>query len=204
MTATVAERATRPRVEGEREAQILDGVIVLLLELGYERLTFDVIAAHSRASKATLYRKWESKPEIVAAAVEHLFHRAASPHGEVPDTGSLAGDLEAMFCASPEMLEQVPGVLAATLPAMHRDPELKSMFIERFLRPKTDNLMQVLDQAQRRGELGPDADLVTLASVLPAMDFHRVLVAGCCPDQAYVRTVIQEVLLPACRATLPD
>ncbi len=204
MTATTTDRASRPRVEGDREQEILDGVIDLLIEVGYDRLTFDTLAAHVRASKATLYRKWESKPELVMAAVEHLFHKATGPHGESPDTGSLLGDLEAVFCTSAPMLDQLPGVLAATLPALHRDPELKDLFVDRFIRPKTDNLLLMLGRAQTRGELGPDADLRTLASILPAMNFHRVLVEGICPDEAYVRNVIHEVLLPACRATLRD
>ena len=204
MTATTTDRASRPRVEGEREQEILDGAIDLLSEVGYDRLTFDTLAAHVRASKATLYRKWDSKPELVMAAVEHLFHKSTGPHGEAPDTGTLVGDLEAVFCESAPMLDQLPGVLAATLPALHRDPELKQLFVDRFLKPKLANLTHMLGLAQARGELGPDADLPTLASILPAMNFHRVLVEGVCPDEAYVRNVIHEVLLPACRATLRD
>ena len=202
MTATTTDRASRPRVEGEREQEILDGAIDLLIEVGYDRLTFDTLAAHVRASKATLYRKWESKPELVMAAVEHLFHKATGPQGESPDTGSLVGDLEAMFCTSAPMLEQLPGVLAAALPALHRDPHLKDLFVDRFIRPKTDILLLILRRAQARGEVSPGADLPTLASVLPAMNFHRVLVEDTCPDEGYVRNVIHEVLLPACRATL--
>ncbi len=202
MTATTTDRASRPRVEGEREQEVLDGALDLLIEVGYDRLTFDTLAAHVRASKATLYRKWDSKPELVMAAVEHLFHKAIGPQGESPDTGTLVGDLEAMFCTSAPMLEQLPGVLAATLPALHRDPELKDLFVDRFIRPKTDILLLVLGRAQARGEVSPDADLPTLASILPAMNFHRVLVEDTCPDEDYVRNVIHEVLLPACRATL--
>ncbi len=61
--------ATRPRVEGERATEIHEAVIRLLVEHGYDRLTFDAVAAEVRASKATLYRKWPTKAALVVEAV---------------------------------------------------------------------------------------------------------------------------------------
>jgi AcrR family transcriptional regulator len=54
----VSTARTRPRVEGEREDEILDACVELLLEAGYDRLTMDAVAKKARASKATLYRRW--------------------------------------------------------------------------------------------------------------------------------------------------
>jgi len=58
----------RPRVEGERESEILDAALVLLCRVGYDRLTMDAVAAEAKASKATLYRRWSSKQSIVVDA----------------------------------------------------------------------------------------------------------------------------------------
>lgn len=203
-TAATTDRASRPRVAGDREREVLDAVVDLLVEVGYDRLTFDAVASAAKVSKATLYRRWTGKADLVLSAVEQLFDRAEDGHAEAANTGTFVGDLEAMFCQSTEMLEQLPAILAGSLPALQRDPELSAEFTERIIKPKTARLHAVLLRAQQRGEIREDADLATLAAVLPAMNFHRVMTTGECPDDAYVRTVIHEVLLPACRAGLAD
>ena len=59
---TPAEAAThlRPRVEGDREREILDAALEVLAEVGYDRLTMDAVAQRAKASKATLYRRSSS------------------------------------------------------------------------------------------------------------------------------------------------
>ena len=59
----------RPRIEGDREAEVLDAAVAVLAEVGYDRLTMDQVALTARASKATLYRRWSSKAELVVDAV---------------------------------------------------------------------------------------------------------------------------------------
>ena len=61
--------ASRPRVEGEREGEILEAALDALRESGYDRLTFDAVASAARASKATLYRRWPAKVDLVIDAV---------------------------------------------------------------------------------------------------------------------------------------
>ena len=64
----------------------------LLRENGYERLTIDAVAATAKASKATVYRRWPSKAELVLAAFIEGIRQAVVP----PNTGSLRGDLLAL------------------------------------------------------------------------------------------------------------
>ena len=59
----------RPRVAGDREDEILDATLDLLLDVGYDRLTMDAVARRARASKATLYRRWDDKPSLVVDAM---------------------------------------------------------------------------------------------------------------------------------------
>ena len=66
---TPTETGTRPRVEGERELQILEATLEVLDEVGYDLLTMDAVASRAKASKATLYRRWKGKPELVVAAI---------------------------------------------------------------------------------------------------------------------------------------
>src|SRR3954451_13069507 len=88
---------TRPRVEGDREVEILDSALEVLAEVGYDRLTMDAVALKAKASKATLYRRWNGKVSLVIDALHH-HHRHEDPEGGAIDTGSLRGDLIAQFC----------------------------------------------------------------------------------------------------------
>src|SRR3954454_10191207 len=93
---TPAEAAThlRARVEGDRERQILDAALEVLAEVGYDRLTMDAVAQRAKASKATLYRRWNSKAKLVVEALA----RMKTTSEEVPDSGDLRTDLMTAFC----------------------------------------------------------------------------------------------------------
>jgi len=80
----------RPRVEGEREDEIFEACVDLLIQVGYDRLTMDAVAKRARASKATLYRRWETKASLV---VDALVRAKGTPHVEDHDTGDLRSDL---------------------------------------------------------------------------------------------------------------
>lgn len=193
--------ANRPRVEGDREAGILQGVLEVLIELGYDRLTFDAVASHVRASKATLYRKWPTKAELVLAAIEHLKSMTHSDF-KACDTGSLEGDVTFEFCHEPDYNEYSSQVFRAIAPALHRDPELTKFFNDRFIAPRRQTIRDAMERAQRRGEIGADADLDVLAAIVPAAITLEVLTSGEAPSPEFIQKVIREVLLPACRASV--
>ncbi|MBA2639183.1 MAG: helix-turn-helix transcriptional regulator, partial [Nocardioidaceae bacterium] len=112
----------RPRVTGEREDEILDATVRVLAELGYDRLTFDQVAAEAHASKATLYRRWDGKAALI---VDALSRAKGLPDPAVSDTGSLRGDLLAVFCGPAGLSERLPmSVLGAVMTALHTDAEL--------------------------------------------------------------------------------
>src|SRR6478752_7445309 len=87
---------TRPRVVGDREVEIFSAALEILRDVGYDRLTFDAVATAAKASKATLYRRWPHKRDLVIDAVG-LF--LGCPAEQDPHTGSLRGDLLAQACA---------------------------------------------------------------------------------------------------------
>lgn len=96
----MAEVATsrRSRFTAEREVELYETVLELLGEVGYDGLTMDAVAARTRTSKATLYRQWGGKVELV---VEAMRHKQAGVVCEV-DTGSLRGDFEALLAHGDE------------------------------------------------------------------------------------------------------
>lgn len=192
---------TRPRVEGEREEQILDATVRLLVDLGYDRLTLDAVAAKAHASKATLYRRWLGKADLVVDAIARA---KRCPEPVDIDSGSLRGDLMAIACNAGGFTDDVPlSVLAGLMSAMHHDADLQRAFRERFLAPRLEVLAGVLDRASKRGEIDAEVDIQLLADVLPGMVLHRRLIMGGSVDDDFIARIIDGVLLPAAHRTHP-
>src|ERR1700712_1282335 len=79
-----------------RDAEILQAALDVLAETGYDGMTIDMVAARAQAGKATLYRRWPSKAELVLDAVACMKQSDLHPD-ELPDTGTLRGDLLSMI-----------------------------------------------------------------------------------------------------------
>lgn len=192
--------SSRPRVTGDREVEILQAAIAVLREVGYDRLTFDAVAAEAHAGKATLYRRWPNKRDLVVDAVG-LF--LGCPAEQDPATGSLRGDLLAQACAEGGLDDaETMDTWFALLPVIHRDAELRARLEQRFIEPKLAAARAVFGSARQRGEVGPDADLETLLSILPALTFHETMLSGRRPGRERIAQLVDTVVLPACAATL--
>ncbi|WP_299924744.1 TetR/AcrR family transcriptional regulator [uncultured Nocardioides sp.] len=191
---TPTETGTRPRVAGERELEILEATLEVLADVGYDLLTMDAVATRAKASKATLYRRWKGKPELVVAAVTH--HHATT--SSAPDTGTLRGDLLAAYCGQGGLNDtQAQSVLAAVVTAMGRDPEFAEVYRRDFIRPKIATSRAIYERARARGEVHPDADLTILGPSLAGIVLHRAFLLGEPVTPELVGRVLDEVILPA-------
>jgi AcrR family transcriptional regulator len=186
--------AHRPRVEGEREDEILDATVELLMEVGYDRLTMDAVAKRARASKATLYRRWETKPSLV---VEALVRGKSAPQVSDHDTGALRSDLLSTYCGNQGMSSAATGAMGAVITALATDPEFADEFREKFIAPKVAVSEAIYRRAQERGEIGDDVDVDLIAPALPAILMHRAFILGIPPDDATIERVVDHVILPA-------
>jgi AcrR family transcriptional regulator len=190
---TPAETGTRPRVEGERELEIFEATLAVLDEVGYDLLTMDAVAARAKASKATLYRRWKGKPELVVAAI--MAHKGETV---VPDTGSLRGDLLAAYCGSGGLNDPLAkSVLSAVVIAMGRDPEFAEVYRRDFIGPKIAVSRAIYDRARARGEVHPDVDLDVLAPALAGIVLHRAFLLGEVVTPDLVERILDQVVLPA-------
>jgi AcrR family transcriptional regulator len=196
-----APSTSRPRIEGEREAEILDVALGQLRETGYDRLTRDAVAAAAHASKASLYRRWGSKAQLVADALD----RADAGYGAAaPDTGTLRGDLLAAACGAGGMLDQVPvDLMAALITAMHHHRDLAAACQESFLQPRLRATRALFERARERGEVRADLDLDLVLDVLPGIVLHRVLLRGERPTPELITRVVDDVVLPTVRPCTP-
>ncbi|MGY2875560.1 AcrR family transcriptional regulator [Marmoricola sp. URHA0025 HA25] len=189
-------QAHRPRVEGEREDEILDATVELLMEVGYDRLTMDAVAKRARASKATLYRRWETKASLV---VEALVRAKEAPHPVEHDTGSLRGDLLATFCGHEGLSGAATGVMGAMITAVSTDPDFAEEFREKFIAPKLELGNAIYARAQARGEIAEDIDVDIIAPALAGILMHRAFILGGSVDDATIERVVDHVILPAVR-----
>jgi len=186
---------TRPRVEGDRETEILDATLDLLVVVGYDRLTMDGVAAEAKASKATLYRRWSTKADLV---IDALLNAKGAPNLSVPDTGSLRGDLVEMACGAAGLTSRKPAqILASVITAIHRDESFAKAFREQFLGPKIAVSQTIYQRAKERGEISADIDVSLLGPALAGIVLHRAFLLNLANDPDTVIRIIDEIILPA-------
>ncbi|MCX4762744.1 TetR/AcrR family transcriptional regulator [Streptomyces sp. NBC_01275] len=193
---TEVATARRSRITPEREAELYEAVLDLLREVGYDALTMDAVATRTRSSKATLYRQWGGKAELVAKAVRH--NKPVHSLGEI-DTGSLRGDLYALTQQSDDcQMEQNSALMRGLAMAVHGNPDLLKAFKEHLIEPEMAEFRRVLARAVARGEVRADN---------PAADFMMHMMIGAFaartlldeqpPTQEFLLSYIDAVVLPA-------
>lgn len=179
-----------------RDVAICDATLSLLAEVGYDRMSMDAVAARAHASKATIYRRWPGKRELVLAAVRTRAERHAAP----ADTGSLRGDLLATFRAMSDAVgKEEAELMAGVLRAMRRAPELGACVRDQVVDSKAMLLQVIVERAVARGELPAEADPGLAHEVAAALWFQRVLVVGGAVDDEFLVHVTDDVLIPLLR-----
>jgi AcrR family transcriptional regulator len=193
--ATEVPRSGRPRDEG-REQAILEAAIELLAEVGYEAMSIEAVAVRARSSKATIYRRWPGKAELVAEAMRRRTEPALE---DLPDTGSLRGDLLAlaqrMFTA---MKGPDGGLICGLAVAVRSDPEFGRLLAAHTYEYKLRSLAGVVSRAVARGELPSGADPKLILQVAPGVAlFHQM--SGEALDAAFAEYLVDRVLIPLLR-----
>lgn len=185
----MSEREVRRRPGGRSAdvtAKVRAATLDLLAESGYEGLQLGEVAARAGVNRTTVYRRWPTKPELVADLLGEL----ADERVPNPDTGSLDGDLEAMLRQVAELLgsRAVRSVLRAAMTLADDDPAvdgLRRTFWDRQL----DDASVVVTRAVERGELpaGTEPRVVLERAFGPL--YFRVLVLGSPMDATELRSL---------------
>ncbi|MFJ4831927.1 TetR/AcrR family transcriptional regulator [Streptomyces sp. NPDC088747] len=177
-----------------RENAILAVALELVGEAGFDRLSVDAIATRARASKETIYSRWRTKDEIVAEA---LRRQSEGDTPEVPDTGSLRGDLRKVLDAQAMALGGKGGVSLLSLVEAVRDhPGLRDTVRANIEHTHAAIGGTVAERAVARGELAPGADVATCISLALSQLLFSALLGGSVPGRADRDKLVDEVLLP--------
>ncbi len=177
------------RVERSK-AVILAATLALLGEEGVGGLTVDAVAVRAGVGKATVYRHWSCRAELIVDAISSLV-----TEDEAVDHGSLREDLQAAY----DRIGQVcsTGIISQILPtlaeASSRDPELAGVHRE-FVALRRRHLVAAIDRAAARGDLRPGLDPSLVADLVVGPMFYKKLVHHECPDADYSASLLELVL----------
>lgn len=175
----------------DRERQLLGVTFRLLRQHGYDGLTIDEVAAEGRASKATVYRSWPTKAELVLAAFIEGIQQGDDP----PDTGTLRGDLVALGDMVCGHAREHAATMRAVLGELSRIPALHTA-MQRFLAGRKALMRNILVRAAERGEIGADSLDRQLWDILPGYLVYRAVIEDRPASRQTVRSMVDEVLLP--------
>lgn len=188
-----------------REEAILGATLELLAEVGYDRMSVDAIAVRAHASKATIYRRWAGKAELVVTAVERRPGERTAEQldtgqrsaGRSEDPGDLREDLlDTLQPMRDGLVGQDAGLLLGLMTAMHRDEELTRTVRVRMVDTKRRAFDPAIERARARGELPTTIDRELLAELCSAMLFSRAFVTGQALDDDFLAELVDHVLLP--------
>ncbi len=188
-----AARAVETSPWSPREAELLAVTLQLLQQQGYDRLTLDAVAATARASKATVYRRWPTKAELVLAA----FIEGVRQVSVAPETGCLRDDLVKIGELICEQARTHASTMRAVLVEVSRNPALNDVMQHQFLDQRKALFDQVLGQAVDRGEIDAAAITEDLWDVMPGYLIFRSIWSARPPTRRTVASLVDDVLIPS-------
>jgi AcrR family transcriptional regulator len=179
----------RPR-DRTLDDRILEQVLALLGSHGYAGLTLDELAVRSGVAKTTILRRWPSKAAVAAAGVERLALQTV----DVPDSGTLRGDLQALLHGAVDSFVRgrgqfVPRLLRET----GHHPEIADL-LHTVIHTRRQAYRRVLALAVARGELGPTVDQELMIDLLIGPVWTRLLITRDPITRDYVDANVEAVL----------
>jgi AcrR family transcriptional regulator len=177
------------RVRRSRE-RVLTSAFDLLGERGVSGFTIDEVASRSGVAKTTIYRHWPSREVLVLEAATRL-----SAAVEVPDTGSVQGDVVAILNNLGDLLGTArwASVVPSIVDVAERDPEF-AVVHGRIQRGHAAPLREVLLRAAGRGELAPMTDPSHLVSALIGPLYYRRWFSREPIDEQFVGQLVRDVI----------
>ena len=192
-------RGGRPR-DPSRDDVIRAAILRLLAEVGYGALTMDAVAAEAGVGKATIYRRWRTKHDLVVDTLSDINRAIAVP----PDTGSVEGDIRALMDLIATTVQSPAGAaVRSLLPAMQYQPALVEAFRTGPLAVWRNAFSAMWARAEARGEVRAGMDKSVTGEAISALIVQRWLLTGQPLDSAYVDEVFETVVLPLIRNARP-
>jgi AcrR family transcriptional regulator len=154
MSNTDKKPQGRPRSVQSHQA-MLRATLELLAEVGFEAMSIDAIAARAGVGKTTIYRRYASKDELVADAIESIREEIV-----IPDTGNLQGDLDALVQNAAQITLNPLGrqAVAMIISSASSNAQFAQIYWTKYLQPRRKTFAIVLERAKARDEIPADLD----------------------------------------------
>jgi AcrR family transcriptional regulator len=187
----------RTRRRGETlERAIFDAVLDQLRTAGYVGLTMEGVAACAHTGKAALYRRWPCKEDLVVDALDRVLPSLT----DLPDHGKVRDDLLEVLRRMAAIMNSPAGCALQTLLAeIDREHPFGRLLHQRVFQPRKQVLLEVLRRGADRGEVRPEAVTPLVAEVGPAMVVQRFLVEGPPVPDAFLVSLVDDVVMPLLR-----
>jgi AcrR family transcriptional regulator len=195
---TAVTTAQRKRGAALEDA-ILEAAYAELSEVGYNAFSVEGVAARARTGKASIYRRWPTKQELV---LDTLCERLPTPQEcglemQLPDSMTTAEALRMIA-------RKISGILSSPSGAVMRaikceavtDPELARAIDDRFQAPRRAAMLALLERGVARGEVRPEAATAVVADVLPAVLTHRIVMQREPVTERVITAIMEQVLIP--------
>lgn len=178
------------------DVSIQGAVLAVLADVGYAGMTMDAVAETAGVGKATIYRRWACKRDLLLSLID-----AASDHALViPDSGSLEDDLTCLLGALARVLAGPGGRASLTLlSSLSEDPVLDAAFRSGPLARWAEVFDTVLGRAVDRREIRPEARASLAVEAGPGIFLLRWAVSGAETSEALATAVVREVMMPLLR-----
>ena len=199
---TEQAQRTRQRRRGEElEAALLEAAWRELVEAGFARLTMESVAARARTGVAVLYRRWPNKDDLVLAAIRH---QGAAHPVEIPDTGSLRGDMVALLNSASGARVSFAAIVGAAFSGLLASAGLTPAQVrEKIMADRPLWSDQVFARAHKRGEI----DLDRIPPAVLAMPFdlmrHEMLMTYKPIPPERVLAIVDDLFMPLVAANHP-
>jgi AcrR family transcriptional regulator len=162
----------RPRSAASHEA-ILRATLELLGEKGFRGMSMDAVAARAGVSKATIYRRWKSKEELIGELLDVLGDVV-----QIVDTGDPYEDLIETSRFAAEHGEAASRLIPALQAEAAVNPEFGEMFDQKLLQRRRDQMREFLRNAVEAGHVRDDIDVEFLADVMFGTVVMRANILG--------------------------
>jgi AcrR family transcriptional regulator len=182
-------RPGRPR-DARADAAIMEAAVAVLADRGPAGFTVDAVATLAGCGKATIYRRWSSRSELLLDAAGRI---GLEP--EPVDTGSVADDLVLLASNLATKLRDTPTgrIIPAVVAEAAVNPEMRARVTE-FIHDRRRVPAQAVLRGIERGELAADTDVDLVLDVTGGVTFFRMMIAGTGVDEAYLRRVVEHTL----------
>jgi AcrR family transcriptional regulator len=171
MTNTDNKRSGRPRSIHSHQA-MLRATLALLAEVGFDRLSIDAIAARAGVGKTTIYRRYASKEELVADAIESVREEMV-----IPDTGNLSDDIEALIQNAAQITLTPLGrqAVAMIISSAASNSEFAQIYWTKYLQPRRQTFAIVVERAKTRKEIPIDLDSDLVFDTMSAIMLYALI-----------------------------